>query len=153
MSIPSAVAALILSFAGVIGAAQADAVHAGTATTPDFLTRADAALAAGRLDRAVGLIVPRMRRLHRASDLHLAHATLCTAHLRQQNYTMAGETCALAAKSRYANGADMNNIAMYYRLTGDPDAALAWYDRAAQADQACRDERLGGAATVATNHR
>ncbi|MEO0424495.1 MAG: tetratricopeptide repeat protein [Pseudomonadota bacterium] len=138
MNTTQRVGALVLLIAATLGSAlPAAAARQGTGTfdnTPGFLKRAEQALEDGRLDRAVGLILPRMGLLRRDADRHLAHSTLCSAQLRLENLEMAGDACALAAESKYATWSDLNNLGVYHYATGDFDAALSWFEQAADAD-------------------
>jgi tetratricopeptide (TPR) repeat protein len=133
MSISPSMVALVLAFAGALGAAQPAAAPIDHEEIPDFLARADAAVAAGNPDRALGLIVPRLGRLHRSAHRHLAYATLCEAHLYHHNFALAGQACARAAQSECANWRDMNNLGTLHYLTGDFTGALGWFARAARA--------------------
>ncbi len=131
MNSATLLAAWALGIAGTIAFGQVEAADSGHASTPDFLQRADAAVQLGHADRAVGLILPRLRRLHRAADVHLAYSTLCDAHLRQENYRMAGEACTLAAQSERAEWSDLHRLASYHYRIGDADTAAVWSARAA----------------------
>ncbi|MEM9387350.1 MAG: tetratricopeptide repeat protein [Pseudomonadota bacterium] len=137
------VGALVLCIAGALGSAlPAAAARQGPGTfdrTPGFLKRAELALEEGRLDRAVGLILPRMGLLRRSTDKHLANSTLCSAQLRLENLQMAAEACAVAVQSEYATWSDLNNLGVYHYAMGDFDAALSWFEQAAAVDPKRKD--------------
>ncbi len=156
MSISPSVAALVLGIVGALSVGQAEAARVGTGTfdnTPGFLKRAEEALERGQLDRVVGLIVPRMRRLHRTTHKHLAHSTLCSAQLRLENLAMAEEACTLAAQSKHANWSDLNNLGVYHYAIGDFDTALTWFERSAQMDPKREDVRVNIEAALVASER
>jgi len=132
MTIATHLVALAVTLTAAVGAMDAGAEGLGLQTTPEFVQRAEVALAAGNTERAVGLIAPRIERLRGEYARGRAYATLCNAHLRQQDYELAGEACRLAAGSRYANWSDFNNLGAWYYLTGDLDAAREQFEKAAE---------------------
>jgi Tfp pilus assembly protein PilF len=131
MSIATQLAALALTLTGAIGAMDAEAAGLELQTTPEFVQRAEVALANGNTERAVGLIAPRIDRLRGEYARSRAYGTLCNAHLRQKAYDLAGEACRLAAANRYATWSDFNNLGAWYYLTGDLDAARQQFEKAA----------------------
>lgn len=132
MTTGTQLAALILVITSAAGAGDAAAAGLDLQTTPEFVQRAEIALAAGNLERAVGLVAPRVERLRGEYARNRAYATLCNAHLRQKDYDLAGEACTTAAESRYANWSDYNNLGAYHYLTGDLAAAREYFELASE---------------------
>jgi tetratricopeptide (TPR) repeat protein len=132
MSIATHLAALALTLTGAVGAMDAEAAGLELQTTPEFVQRAEVALANGNTERAVGLIAPRIDRLRGEYARSRAYGTLCNAHLRQKDFDLAGEACRLAAGNRYATWSDFNNLGAWYYLTGDLEAAREQFEKAAE---------------------
>jgi len=132
MSIATQLAALALTLTGALGATDAAAAGLNLQTTPEFVQRAEVALANGNTERAVGLIAPRIDRLRGEYARNRAYATLCNAHLRQKDYDLAGEACRLAAENSYATWSDHNNLGAWHYLTGDLEAAREQFEKAAE---------------------
>ncbi|HKL62674.1 MAG TPA: hypothetical protein VJ883_04855 [Woeseiaceae bacterium] len=132
MTTGTQLAALLLIITSAVGAGDAAADGLDRHTTPQFVQRAEIALAEGNLERAVGLVAPRVERLRGEYARNRAYATLCNAHLRQQDYDLAGEACTIAADSRYASWSDYNNLGAYHYLTGDLAAARESFERASE---------------------
>lgn len=132
MTIGTQLAALLLVLTSAAGAADAAAAGLDLQTTPEFVQRAEIALAEGNLERAVGLVAPRVERLRSDYARNRAYATLCNAHLRQKDYGLAGAACTRAAESRYANWSDYNNLGAYHYLTGDFAAAREYFELASE---------------------
>lgn len=131
MSIATQLAALALTLSSALGATDTVAAGLDLQTTPEFVQRAEVALAAGNTERAVGLIAPRIDRLRGDYARNRAYATLCNAHLRQKDYDAAGRACKLAAENRYATWSDHNNLGAWHYLTGDLESARAQFEKAA----------------------
>lgn len=132
MSIGIQLAALALTLTGTLGATDTAAAGLDLQTTPEFVQRAEVALARGNMERAVGLIAPRIDRLRSEYSRSRAYATLCNAHLRQKDYELAGDACRIAAENRYATWSDYNNLGAWYYLTGDLAAARQQFEKAAE---------------------
>ncbi len=131
MTIATHLTALALTLTSALGAVNTEASGLELQTTPEFVQRAEVALANGNTERAVGLIAPRIDRLRGEYARNRAYATLCNAHLRQQDYELAGSACRLAAESRHASWSDFNNLGAYHYLTGELEAAREWFEKAA----------------------
>ncbi len=131
MNVATQLAALALLITGSASADDAMAAGLDLQTTPEFVERAEVALAGGNTERVVGLIVPRVERIRSEYGRHRAYAVLCNAHLRQQDLRSAEDACTLAADNRYATWSDFNNLGAYHYLTGDFDAAHEQFEKAA----------------------
>jgi Tfp pilus assembly protein PilF len=153
MNIATQLAALALTLSGALGATDAAAAGLDLQTTPEFVQRAEAALANGNTERAVGLIAPRIDRLRGEYARNRAYATLCNAHLRQKDYDLAGEACRLAAENRYATWSDFNNLGAWYYLTGDLDAAREQFEKAADLAPGTKAVAMNIEATLAASGR
>jgi tetratricopeptide (TPR) repeat protein len=131
MNVASQLAGLILFVTASVAAGDAAASGLDLHTTPEFIQRAEVALADGNMERVVGLIAPRVDRVRTEYARNRAYAALCNAHLRQKDYESAEEACTLAAANRYATWSDFNNLGAYHFLTGDYDAARDLFEKAA----------------------
>lgn len=131
MNIATQLAALAVLIAGSAASGEAGATGLDLQTTPEFIQRAQVALANGNTERAVGLVAPRMERLRSEYARQRAYATLCNAHLQQRDYDAARDACRRAAENRYATWSDFNNLGAYHYLTGDAEAAHAQFEMAA----------------------
>lgn len=131
MNIGTTLTALALIISGTTVLDDVQAAGLDAQRLPEFIQRAEIALSEGRLERAVGLIAPRVKRLHGDFEIHRAYAVLCNAHLRQQDYRSAHDACHMAVQTESTTWSDYNNLGAFYYLTGDMDTALVHFEQAA----------------------
>lgn len=153
MNIAIQLAALALVITGSVSAGDASADGLNLHTTPEFIERAEVALANGNTERVVGLIAPRLDRIRSEYARTRAYATLCNAHLQQKDYESAGEACTLAAASRHATWSDFNNLGAWHYLTGDLASARVYFEKAAALAPGQQAVSLNIEATLAAAER
>lgn len=126
---------ILIAVTVVLGwSANSAAIEIISDGAPKFLKHAELAVEVGNLDRAVGLIKPRINQLRRHTYQHRAYAALCNAYLRQLEMASAEAACNRAVTFSSANASDLNNLGVYYYLNEDFSSAATYFKRAAATD-------------------
>lgn len=114
--------------------ANAAAIEIISDSAPKFLKHAEVAVEVGNLERAVGLIEPRLNQLRRHTYQHRAYAALCNAYLRQLDLDSAAKACNRAVTFSAANASDLNNLGVFHYISEDFATAATYFKQAASAE-------------------